>query len=377
MSPKPKFFGQPQGAAILKHGILRKYLPVFANKTGSFAGQVIYLDCFAGPGSYDDQSDGSPALALQTAEMLAGFQGKASLHAHLIERDSDCVKSLRKFLEERGSDWEVHDGLADQYVPGILDSLDKSTPLFAFIDPFGLPIPFDMVVRIMKRGGSRSTGMTRSGAATEVLMNFSTSGINRVGGQLTAGGSNPTWLKARDTMVLSMDKAMGGTWWHKLWASGDPDRVDQIRNEYKERLCRAAGGEWAYFDINVSDRWQGPPAYHLLLFTQHVDGVWNFHQSLSTAREEFRTYCHAQEGIFDLEPLKQRQEQWIEHIEQNVDRLLAIGPFQPVHKIEAVFGDAFGEAREMHLRKALKNLKAKGKLSTEPKGPLYLLTLKR
>jgi hypothetical protein len=105
--------------------------------------------------------------------------------------------------------------------------------------------------------------------------------------------------------------------------------------------------------------------------------VWNFHQSLSTAREEFRTYCHAQEGIFDLEPLKQRQEQWIEHIEQNVDRLLAIGPFQPVHKIEAVFGDAFGEAREMHLRKALKNLKAKGKLSTEPKGPLYLLTLKR
>ena len=80
------FFQEPQGAAILKHGILRRYLPVFTAKVGSTAGEVDYLDCYAGPGLYDDGSDGSPALALATAEAIASYHGRASLHGHLIEK---------------------------------------------------------------------------------------------------------------------------------------------------------------------------------------------------------------------------------------------------------------------------------------------------
>lgn len=79
------FFNEPQGAAILKHGILKRYLPLYATKVGSVAGEVVYLDCYAGPGLYGDGSDGSPALALATADALAGYRGKAFLQGHLIE----------------------------------------------------------------------------------------------------------------------------------------------------------------------------------------------------------------------------------------------------------------------------------------------------
>ena len=365
------FFETPQGAAVLKHGILKRYLPVFANKTGSYAGEVVYLDCFAGPGAYTDQSYGSPALALEVAKAIAGYRGRATLRGHLIENDRSNAVALRQLLEDQGADWEVYDGRADTHVPTILASLDPAAPVFAFIDPFGLPIPFDQVASILARMRSPAGRV-----ATEVLMNFSTSGIRRAGGQLTGGGTDPTMLKARATILDRMDDAMGGDWWHEIWRSGDDHRVDRIRDRYKENLRKAAGGNWGYFDINVSDRWQGPPAYHLLLFTSHEDGIWAFHQALSKAQEEYRTYCYANEGILDLEPLTQREAEWIAHIESNVERRVGEGPFETVYNMTDVFGDAFGQARETHLRKALKNLRKAGKISTEPKGDLGRLTIR-
>jgi three-Cys-motif partner protein len=373
-----KFFSEPQGAAILKLAILKlailkRYLPVFAVKTGSYSGQVEYLDCFAGPGSYDDDHDGSPALAIQTADIIAKFSGKAELRGHLIEKEPASVKALEELLQSQSVDWTVYQGMAADHVPAILDSIEPRAPLFAFIDPFGLPIPFDMVVDIMKRASASG-----SHVPTEVLMNFSTAGINRVGGQLTSTGTNATYLKARASMLNRMDEAMGGPWWREIWESEAEDRVHQIRDGYKERLRSAAEGNWGMFDIGVSDRWQGPTSYQLLLFTEHVDGVWHFHEALSSAQEEYRGYCHGHEGILDLEPLAERESQWVDHIEGNVEGLLVtIGSFRPVDKIVEVYGDSFGEAREKHLRKALKRLHAAGKLSTDPKGQkLGTLTLK-
>ena len=230
----------------------------------------------------------------------------------------------------------------------------------------------NMVVDIMKRA-------TASGVhvPTELLMNFSTAGINRVGGQLTSTGTDPTYLRARETMLERMDETMGGPWWREIWrcgarrSSGSDSRGLQGASEY-----RPAGGNWATFDIGVSDRWQGPPSYRLLLFTEHVDGVWLFHETLSSAQEEYRGYCHGREGILDLEPLADREAQWVEHIERNVEKLLAtIGPFEPVYNIVGVYGDAFGEAREKHLRKVLKNLHKAG--TVDAKGQkLATLTLK-
>jgi three-Cys-motif partner protein len=372
------FFSEPQGAAILKHGILKRYLPVFANKTGSTAGEVVYLDCYAGPGLYDDGSVGSPALALATADALSSYRGRASLHGHLIERKHESVASLRDLLAAKHARWNVHEGRAEDLVPVILAGLDANAPVFAFIDPFGLPIPFEMVVDIMKRGGGWTGGGLRRGAPTEVLMNFSTSGINRVGGQLTATGTDPRWLKARDTMVDRMNRALGGDWWQEVWRRGDDDRVARIRSEYARRMRKAAGGRWATFDIDVADEWQGPAAYHLLLFTQHEDGVWAFHEALSCAQEEYRDYCHRTQGMLDFEPLVDREAKWVNHIEHNIAEILKKNTeFQPVYRLQQVFGDAFGEARQKHLRKALKNLHRSGVISTDSKGELGEKVIRR
>ena len=47
-----KFFTKIEPAAVLKHGILGQYFPVYARKTGSRSKdrKVAYLDCFGGTG---------------------------------------------------------------------------------------------------------------------------------------------------------------------------------------------------------------------------------------------------------------------------------------------------------------------------------------
>jgi three-Cys-motif partner protein len=61
------FFETKQPAAVLKHELLRRYLRVYVQKTGSTSkdGRVAYLDAYAGPGFYDDGSAGSPAIAVE------------------------------------------------------------------------------------------------------------------------------------------------------------------------------------------------------------------------------------------------------------------------------------------------------------------------
>ena len=360
------FFTAPQAAAVLKHGILRRYLPIFATKTGSRAGQVVYLDGYAGPGLYDDGTEGSPALALSTAEAVAGYHGRATLHGHLIEQDRKAVIALARLLEEYGAAWEVHHGRAEDHLPTILDQIDAATPLFAFLDPFGLPIPCSIVEDVLRRGGKPTPFGRSSGAATEVLLNFSIPGINRVGGQLTGEGTDERWLKARDTMVTRMDGVLGGTWWQDIWRTGGPARVERILEGYKDLLLQKAAAGWGVFDVEVADRWQGPPSYHLLLLTQHPHGVWAFNETLSLAMEEYRDYCHEHEGRLDLEPLKDREVKWIEHIASNLRAILAEGSaFKPVDRIMAVYGDAFGQARQKHLRPALKRLYQDGVTTTK------------
>jgi hypothetical protein len=70
--------------------------------------------------------------------------------------------------------------------------------------------------------------------------------------------------------------------------------------------------------------------------------------------EPYRLFCVEQAGQLDLEPLGQREELWIAHIAENLERLLAAGSFIIGEHAVEVYGDALGLAREKHIRAAVK-----------------------
>jgi hypothetical protein len=87
------FFDEPQGAAVLKHEVLRQYLRIYGGKTGSRTG-VVLVDGYAGPGRYADESPGSPELMVNTARALR----TENVHCVFVERERRLREQLKTLL---------------------------------------------------------------------------------------------------------------------------------------------------------------------------------------------------------------------------------------------------------------------------------------
>jgi three-Cys-motif partner protein len=140
------FFEEPQGAAKLKHEVLRQHLAVYVQTTGSRA-PVVLLDGYAGPGQYAEGSPGSPLLMVDTAKALEN----RDIHCIFVERNRNHWQQLRELLAELGDDdSEPLWGKLEERLDKILaEAAGKS--LFVFLDPFGLAIPFAMLGDVLRR----------------------------------------------------------------------------------------------------------------------------------------------------------------------------------------------------------------------------------
>lgn len=368
MSAPTNFFDEPQAAAVLKHGILRRYLRPFVSKTGSTSKgrRVAYIDGYAGRGTYANGSPGSPLLAMEIAQIVSSF---GTIDGHLVEQDSASYDELKALVDGSALGWSVYKGDVAEHLDDILAEIGDA-PLFAFLDPFGLGLPVHMIEdKLLSRAGQMRGGRRVQGVATEVLLNFSWSGLRRNAGHLTSTSLDPAYLAVtRKSFIERTDAALGGDWWHHYWTAFPPgQREHEITEGFLNRLRQCRGG-WRVVSVPVSDRWRGPIDYHLILLTQHPDGEWIFHEALSNAMEEYRTFCFRQSGELDFEPLDARRAEWVSEIKMNVVRLLEAGPFVVGERMREVYGATLTFARAMDVKEAVTQLHAEGKTDTKGTG---------
>lgn len=376
-----EFFGERQPAAVFKHAILERYLPMFVWKTGStsWQGRVAYVDGFAGPGLYEDGSPGSPAVAVDSARAITGKDGSERVDGYLVEENPDSCAALRAYLKSEGlSSWRVYEGDVEEHLPTILEALPSDQACFMFLDPFGLGVPRSMLSQIMSRSGRFASGFRSGGAATEVLLNFSLSGLRRNAGHLTSEGTSPAYVKARAKILERLDSTLGGDWWRDIWRSEPTgDRERRILRRYVESFTTRG---WSGLTIPVADRWEGPPAYLLILLTQHPDGMWLFHEAVSNAMEVYREHCGGDDGTLfgSGAGLDIREHEWVGHIRSNISTLLDETPsFVVQNKMTEVYGKALTFAREKHVRRAIKELHAAGRTSTTGVGKVQTMRVVR
>ena len=62
------FFKQKKIWSEVKDELLGCYLVPYFNKILSLSNPVLYVDCFAGKGKFDDGKNGSPLIALESLE---------------------------------------------------------------------------------------------------------------------------------------------------------------------------------------------------------------------------------------------------------------------------------------------------------------------
>jgi len=364
-----KFWEQQRLPGVLKHDLLSRYLPVFAGKTGSRASGVVYLDGYAGRGRYEDGSPGSPERILQIAE----GQRSVGINYRLFfyERDTESFTVLRTVVDEyvaRGvkaeaTNCEVISGLGQVIVAA------EGMPLFLFLDPCGLGIPFSVLARTLT--GPRAVRWP----PTEVLLNFSLEAVRRIAGHVTSATPN-------ERTMARLDEALGGDWWRDLVRYGVTDQaVDGIVRGFMDRLARAT--EMQIFAIPVRRSPSQRPVYFLVFGTRNPLGIWHFADDAARATETWWSTLDAQEAarlkaigqdsLFGDEPAAKRLDQVETRarsvIAENIARLTAQhGQIRVGDYPAEVFGEYLGRVRETVVRAAIKDLHRDGRTPSDGKG---------
>lgn len=222
------FFGQRKAPAVLKHALLSQHVAPFLSMTGSVStnGRVVFLDGYAGEGRYADGSPGSPMLAMETAKRQ--LPNHRILDCVFVEKDRKAVELLKAVTEDFRAQGVRCAALAGGVEDHIFDVIRHATnaPLFMFLDPFGVPLPFTTLTAAMT--GERQ----RQWPPTEVLLNLSDQSIRRIVGQLKPD--------AKDRSALpSLNLACGGEWWQETYLSTLAAKND------KEAAVQAVVGEYA------------------------------------------------------------------------------------------------------------------------------------
>lgn len=361
------FFRQPQGAAILKHKVLEVYGHIFARKTGSRV-PVVLLDGYAGPGRYDDGSPGSPELLLAAARACttsprARGDGPG-VRCIFVEERPSYRQQLNNLLRDRSDvRFEVLPGPIEKCLVDLVSGAGGQA-LLVFLDPFGLAIPFDMLVNTVLRQRHTRQGWQ----PTEVLLNFSINGVNRAAGRLDSQSPSPqaAVTRANLTRLRELTDFLGGDWWEPIWRSERPDRVECILTGYLDRIRRAAPG-WQSLVVPVRDRWDGPLAYYLVLLTKHKQGLWFFADAVSYGAKALHDFTIQTQGQLQLAP-PDELERWVTQIEHNLEGLLSVHPrgFNLADQVPAIYGATLGMAGKAHIRRAVERLRTRGRLQTIP-----------
>jgi len=380
-SDTSKFHKSKKSAAVLKHAIINSYATPFASKTGSTSkdNRVSFIDGYAGPGRYDDGSEGSGAMLLRKARELAALSRPRKVELHFVEDDEETVAKLRAVAEAEGDgiDYTITDGDISKHLPVLLDAV-QDIPVFVYLDPCGLPIPLEEVVGMF----DRPSGPGRP--ATEVLINL-TAGLRRFAGMLYSDKDNEKSLKV-------LDAACGGDWWREAWLEKCPDSSDATEDQkmaaelavvegYAARLRERAGaiGTWI---IDVKPRADLKPLYYLVFATRSIHGMVTFGESASKGLEHWRKYhaeAAAEDTLFgsaaDWEvdwkaEEKKLKDQWVDTLAARITAELSKGQAIKIidRSAEILGDDLVGLVRTMHFRAAINEVRVAGKTPTDPKG---------
>lgn len=380
MTSNRNFFESPQAAAIYKHKLVKSYIPAWAGKVGSTShnNRVVVYDAYSGPGRYENAQPGSPELLVDTALAMAELR---SVYTVFSEKERSYCDSLRRLMAEKevpSTSYDIKQGAVEVHLEDVLTSTGD-LPLFVFLDPYGLTVPFERVVHVLTSRDRSGYPTTQDQPKTELLMNFSYEAVRRISGALR---SNKEY-DAKEGQVRSLDRALGGAWWHEI-ASDEPEGwVSEVLKGYSERIAERTG--YSSITADVADSLTASPVYELILFTRHPDGLWKMMNAMSMARKEWRQWLvdqHEQNtgGQAELRGLDWNDDEqaWIDEITRNVELLLKKhSGFTVFEKLDKLLGRTLGLARETHIRKALKALYDREVIASPPKGGMQSFYIAR
>jgi three-Cys-motif partner protein len=231
------FFQRPKSWSLIKYKILDKYLSAYLPKVNQqYHSAAIIADLFAGRGKFEDGTEGSPIIIAKharTYKQKLGYNNRVVLSELQEEDRKQLICNMQEYIN--GGIVEIIPGDASDVGEYLLKAIPPGTPLFMFLDPFGIKgLSMKLLFQVFHRAKKE---------CTELLINFNHRAIPRLAGiWRNLQSNNQSIRKQAETIKKIVNDSMGGDWWLEILLSNsilDDAKAKMIQAKYLEQFRKA------------------------------------------------------------------------------------------------------------------------------------------
>lgn len=270
------FFKEKKPWSEVKDELLGCYFKPYVSKILHTRKPLIYVDCFAGKGKFDDGKPGSPLIALDTISecMQTTTAGNASINTYFI--DLNYAEDLKKNLKEYPG-VEVISGKYEDTIEKLLSNKCGNN-VFLYIDPYGIKALQCSIFDDLASGRFNSIelliNMNSFGFIREACNSF---GLNyndvNVFEDLVEYESSR--MDATEKSINELNEIAGGDYWQAIIHAYKNKKIDGYDAEaiFSQQYCNRLKQSYKYvLNMPLRIKRGQRPKYRMIHATNHVGG---------------------------------------------------------------------------------------------------------
>ncbi len=340
------FFVKKKDWSTVKDELLGCYFKPYVSKILHTYRPLVYVDCFAGKGKFEDGNDGSPLIALK---IISECLESTTVQNPIIETsfiDLNYADDLKKNLSAY-PEANIVSGKYEDNIKPILRN-KRNCNVFLYIDPYGIKALqcsyFDDFAKEDFNSIELLINMNSFGFVREACHALGTTFDDK---SLFADlvEYEPTKLDESDKSINELNEIAGGDYWQEIIEAYKRGEIDgyEAEDRFAEKYCERLRQSYSYvLNMPLRIKRGQRPKYRLIHATNHRDGCllmvdnicnrWEALQNIQTGGQMsmFEEDCNNQ--VVDEEDIKCKTREFFSQYTE----------FMSLHDVLAKFFMRFG-----------------------------------
>lgn len=347
-----EFFAKKREWSVVKDALLKCYLVPYFMKILRTGKPLVYVDCFAGKGKFDDGNEGSPIIALDILQdwlRRSTVQSQKKIEAYFVELDypDELKKNLESYCKcEPSLKIFVNPGNYEEQILKILHGKEGKN-LFLYLDPYGVK---HLDLKFL--GSLSSNSDNPRFRSTEFLLNFNSHGFLRVACQFLKldfpNEVNWEYLTEYDNSFdipqnkteKMLNRVAGGDYWKDMVRHyyAEHKRFYDLEEDFTQEYCKRLRGYYSYvLNMPIRVKESHSPKYRMIYATNHPDGAILMADNIYKRKGEMHEMqLRGQQILFGLDYDNHN----IKEVVKNY--LLTVNKLQRLNLVKANFFNTYG-----------------------------------
>jgi three-Cys-motif partner protein len=296
-----KFFESKKRWSNYKDMLLKNYLPLYFAKILKTRKDTLFIDGFAGRGTFDDGTMGSPLIVRDILEEAMQRTKYSNIIIPIfIEYKKKYAKALKESLNNNKC-YVINSNYKDEALKIIKRNSHRN--IFLYVDPFGIKyIDYAIFEELSKNKNS-----------VELLLNLNSFGFIREGIRLLGYEVDNELEVYKDeeddgsfvNNIENMNKIANGDYWQKIIKIYKEGLIDskQAESMFVEQYMETLGKDFQYiFQIPIKTGDHKMPKYRMVFATNHIQGALHMSDTMIKCNSEMSLENHNFQGsLFDYD----------------------------------------------------------------------------